>query len=419
MAALQRAILALSFVLPLCVASSSRCDEPKQLKPAHALALVRKYLTEFDAGKRTEILEEVGDAVVTTPVKFARLVVPSRYPPARPGIFHGQQFALPKELSDKPGQFSVSIPSGYNPRRMWPLVISLHGGGAVLGSGKEDMATSKEMTRLPVVLVCPDTLDHGIAQFWRNPKNEGMLRQLIKHVQTQVAIDPDRIYLVGYSMGGIGAYYLGPRLSENFAGVAPGGGAWVGVYWSSMLNTPVYIWHGVRDMRGLRFTNYDYATQASKILTEHKGYPWTLRSMNSDHPNILPGEQTLMLKWLSQFKRNPYPKRIILSSPRSVDFSGLKLPSPPDRWLVIDKIGTEKLVMPGVERGGANRKDIELPMGILDATWTEKNKLEIQSKNVQEFRVLLSPALVDLTKPLEVHVNGEKVFSETVTDRTE
>lgn len=401
-------VIALSFVQPVLG------EPPKTMTPARAQALVRQYLAEQDAEKKQKFLEEAGDAEVKSVTPLARYVVPSRYPPARPGVYHEQQLPLPAEVSDKPGRFSISIPNGYNPRRAWPLVISLHGGGANIGFGKDDMESNVEIARLPVVLVCPDTLDRSISKFWRNPINEEMLRYLIKHVQNQVAIDRDHVYLVGYSMGGIGIYYLGPRLSELFAGIGPGGGAWKGVYWASLLNTPMYIWHGKRDMRGKQFTNYDYAVEASKIMGELKDYPWTLRTMDSDHANIPNGEHVLMMKWLSQFKRDPYPKRIVLSSPRAVDFSGLKLPAPPDRWLAIDEIGTEKLVMPGVETGGAARKDHNLPMGILDAKWTDKNKLEVDAQNVVSFRVLLSPELVDFSKPLEVQVNGKQVFAEEV-----
>lgn len=389
-------------------AASAFGQEP--LTPIKARALVKRYLEEDDAGQKAELLKEAGETPADEPRVFVKALQPSRYPPARPGTFHGMKLPVPAEVSDKPIEYSISIPNGYSPRRAWPLVIGLHGGGATIGFGKDAIRTFEAVTRMPVVVACPDTADRGIKHFWRSPKNEIMLPLFIRYLSQQVSIDHDRVYLVGYSMGGIGIYYLGPRLSQHFAAIAPGGGAWQGCHWPSLLNTPIYIWHGKRDNRGKQFTNFDYAKHAASLLQElGDEYRWYFRAMDCDHANVPPAEIPAMIKWLSQFKRNAYPQRIVLSSPRATEFGGLKPPALPDRWLAIDEIGPKKLTMTALEHGGANRKDLELPMGVLDAAWTEPGKLEVKAENVKQFRVLLAPQLVKFGEPLEIKVNGEIV----------
>ena len=86
-------------------------------------------------------------------------------------------------------------------------------------------------------------------------------------------------------------------------------------------------------------------------------------------------------------------------------------PSPPDRWLTIDEIGSEKLaLMDKVALGGLNPEKKSFTMGVLDATWVEENVLEVEAKNVKSFRVLLAEQIVNFKKPLQIIVNGKTVY---------
>jgi predicted esterase len=46
----------------------------------------------------------------------------------------------------------------------------------------------------------------------------------IAHVQSQYRIDPDRIVLMGFSMGGAGAWHLGAHYTDRFVAISPGAG---------------------------------------------------------------------------------------------------------------------------------------------------------------------------------------------------
>ena len=48
---------------------------------------------------------------------------------------------------------------------------------------------------------------------------------LLKSIRQAYAIDSDRIYLMGHSMGGAGTYYLGAKYNDIWAGIAPISGA--------------------------------------------------------------------------------------------------------------------------------------------------------------------------------------------------
>ncbi len=395
-----------------CLCAAAKSDAVKPLSSSKALKLIREYLAEEDPAKKLALLDLAKHTEPKTKI-LKKALAPSRYSGGKSGISHDLQLQMPAQVSDKAATYSLAVPSSYKPNKLWPLIIGLHGGGNNSGSGKQHMALMTGINN--ALVVCPTSVDLGIQHYWRSPKNEVMLDLLVRQLSKQFPIDPNRIYLSGYSMGGIGAYYLGTRLSARYAAIAPGGGAWSSIYWQQLLNTPIYIWHGRNDMRGKQFTNYTYAKNAA-LLLEKTDTPFELRSMDCGHGNVPSSEFKRMCDWLLSKKRNPYPRRIIHASPCAKDFSVPLADSPPDRWLAIDSIGNQKLnVMGSVSQGGDNLKEIQLKMGTLDATWTKDNVLEVTSENVSEFRVLLSEELVDFKKPIHIIVNGNSVFNESVS----
>jgi predicted peptidase len=72
---------------------------------------------------------------------------------------------------------------------------------------------------------------------------------LLKSIRQQYAVDSERIYLMGHSMGGAGTYYLGGKYNGIWAGLAPisgAGGITEGT--AERYNSlPMLIMHGARD----------------------------------------------------------------------------------------------------------------------------------------------------------------------------
>src|SRR6185503_2946191 len=73
---------------------------------------------------------------------------------------------------------------------------------------------------------------------------------LLKGIREQYAIDSDRIYLMGHSMGGAGTYYLGGKYNDIWAGIAPlsgAGGIADAAAAERYKRIPVLIMHGDKD----------------------------------------------------------------------------------------------------------------------------------------------------------------------------
>lgn len=140
--------------------------------------------------------------------------------------------------------------------RLWPLLVHLHGGGG----GGDDISRLKfyplvrrldEEDDFPFVVLSPqcprgELVGHGpMGDTWS--EHAEMVDALIESVVADHRIDPDRIVVMGHSMGGYGAYYLAHRYPRRFAAVVPI--AAPGVTWWTYrpVDVPFWVFHGEQD----------------------------------------------------------------------------------------------------------------------------------------------------------------------------
>ncbi len=129
-----------------------------------------------------------------------------------------------------------------------PLLIYLHGkGNDVLSKKALGFANAcskpenyKDRPCLIYAPQCPD--ENG----WQGTTGVNLMKTL-KDLIKNLPVDENRIYVVGYSMGGYGTFAL---LNENpkmfAAGIPIAGGAQVGVA-KNLRRIPIWIWHGEKD----------------------------------------------------------------------------------------------------------------------------------------------------------------------------
>jgi len=97
------------------------------------------------------------------------------------------------------------------------LVIGLHGGGEGAGSADEP----KGKWKLPD---CIGMYPQGIRLLhdtWNTVHGENFVLTLIEIAKAQYQIDPDRVFVAGFSMGGTGSWFLAGRHPDLFAGAMP------------------------------------------------------------------------------------------------------------------------------------------------------------------------------------------------------
>jgi predicted peptidase len=137
--------------------------------------------------------------------------------------------------------------------KRWPLMLFLHGSGE-RGTDVQRVATHgpmklvKQGTNFPFIIVAPQCPPK---QLWQSET----LLQLLDEVTAKFAVDTNRIYLTGLSMGGYGAWQLGLQHPDRFAALVPicGGGNAIDVVLGpgdkgeTFKTLPVWAFHGAQD----------------------------------------------------------------------------------------------------------------------------------------------------------------------------
>jgi polyhydroxybutyrate depolymerase len=115
-----------------------------------------------------------------------------------------------------------------------PLVVVLHGGGSS-GEGMEEVTGFSAIAdRERFAVVYPDGIGgpHGLGRAWNageccgrphlfGVNDVSFIRRLIVDLSARLAVDRDRVFVVGYSNGAMLAHRIGSELSELVAGIAP------------------------------------------------------------------------------------------------------------------------------------------------------------------------------------------------------
>lgn len=175
---------------------------------------------------------------------------------ARPGAQVAVTFSREAERRFE-SHYLLFLPRSYgeDPERSWPLIVNLHGGGG-RGTDPEKLRAYPLVQRLeeepdfPFVVVtpqCPPGRPGPLGDLWT--EHADLVLAVLDEVVADYRIDEDRVSLVGHSMGGNGAWYLGHRAPERFAAIAPMSGPAVTwwVYRIAEAGIPVWVFHGERD----------------------------------------------------------------------------------------------------------------------------------------------------------------------------
>ena len=149
-------------------------------------------------------------------------------------------------------EYLLFLPSGYNKEesKKWPVIFFLHGIGErgnnvemVSKHGPHKRAEKQE--DFPFIVVAPQC---KATAYWSDEKVISDLNRLYDGILATTSCDPGRVYLTGLSMGGFGAWAWAAESPRKFAAVVPicGGGASNKV--DTLVNTPVWAFHGAKDM---------------------------------------------------------------------------------------------------------------------------------------------------------------------------
>ncbi len=97
------------------------------------------------------------------------------------------------------------------------LVIGLHGGGEGSGSADEPRSSYQRKGWMGVY---PQGIEL-VHDTWNTVHGERFVLTLIEAAKLHYDVDPDRVYVMGFSMGGTGSWFFAGRHTDLFAGASP------------------------------------------------------------------------------------------------------------------------------------------------------------------------------------------------------
>ena len=126
-------------------------------------------------------------------------------------------------IDGSPQPYGLEIPENFDFEKPAPLYVWLHG----RGDKTTDMHfIHQRMTRKSQIAPADAIVVHPFGRHCMGFKSAGEIDVLecVQHVSQQYNIDPRRVVLMGFSMGGAGAWHVGAHYADHWVAVGPGAG---------------------------------------------------------------------------------------------------------------------------------------------------------------------------------------------------
>jgi predicted peptidase len=118
-------------------------------------------------------------------------------------------------------RYQVYVPREFDRRKLWPVILFLHGGGEYGSDGMRHTnvgiatALRRDPDRFPAIVVLPQAKADNTPG-WQLEGGKAAMAALDNSIK-EFRGDLNRIYLTGLSAGGNGSWYLASKYPERFA----------------------------------------------------------------------------------------------------------------------------------------------------------------------------------------------------------
>ncbi|MFA4987836.1 MAG: dienelactone hydrolase family protein, partial [Candidatus Brocadiia bacterium] len=193
----------------------------------------------------------------------------------------------------------------------YPLYINLHGGGDSAEVNESAWETAKGQYSVSGSLIVPRSTQ-DVALSWAVPEAWPLVDRLLYESFLLRDVDPDSVYLMGYSMGGWGTLLMAPAMADRWAAcAASAGGEHVQrAFPENLRNTPIIIQIGTDDNAFQRYAlSKAYADKLKELkAADPDGYKYEYKEHKGAAHQI---DDSGNPKWLAQYTRDTYPKKIV------------------------------------------------------------------------------------------------------------
>lgn len=360
----------------------------RQERPAAAMAGLQVWLARPEAERQTDDPALARPLAEADAARVLEMLTAARRA-ALAAADHSVIAAKVLRVGDKTLKWEARVfgeapPGG---RSLW---ISMHGGGNAPPAVNDGQWRNQIRLYEPAegIYLAPraptDTWN-----LWHEPHIDGLFQRLIDAEVAVNGVNPDKVYLLGYSAGGDGVWQLAPRMADRFAAAAMMAGHPGDASLLPLRNLPFALFMGGAD--GAYDRNRHAAEKTGELARLHAvdpgGYTYVSR-IYPGLPHWMDRKDAEALPWMARFTRDPWPKRVVW----------VQDDVPHDRfyWL---RIGDAAQLKTG---------------GTIVATVAGQG-ITIEGDVPAGLTLRLCDRLVDLDRPVRVTVNGRVVFAGTVS----
>ncbi|MEM9412340.1 MAG: dienelactone hydrolase family protein, partial [Planctomycetota bacterium] len=202
---------------------------------------------------------------------------------------------------------------GVEPDRGRRLFISMHGGGGAPARVNDRQWENQIRLYEPEegIYLAPRA-PTNTWNLWHQEHIDRLFQRVIEDAIVFGNVDPNRIHLMGYSAGGDGVYQLAPRMADQLAAAAMMAGHPNDAKPFGLRNIGFTIHMGGQDSA---YDRNKKAVEWKEWLRELKdqdpnGYEHSV-TIHNEHGHWMQRDDRVAVPWMSQFKRNPYPKKVV------------------------------------------------------------------------------------------------------------
>jgi dienelactone hydrolase len=275
---------------------------------------------------------------------------------------------------------------GEKPKDGWNLFISLHGGGNDPGGQVNESQWHNQIKLYQPensLYVCPRA-PTNTWDLWHQSHIDGLFDRLIQDAIVLGDVDPNHVYVMGYSAGGDGVYRLAPRMADRWAAASMMAGHPGDVSPLSLRNIGFALHVGGDDAAYDR--NKIGAQWEIKLDDLQKADPQGYQHQVEVHPgkpHWMDLEDAVAVPWMEKFTRNPIPDKVVwMQGDKTHDRS---------YWLATPAAQAKKgqLIV-------ASRKDQTIDI--------EK------TTGVKTVTILLNDKMLDLDQPVTIKSGDKELF---------
>ncbi|MCH7729646.1 MAG: alpha/beta hydrolase [Planctomycetes bacterium] len=284
---------------------------------------------------------------------------------------------------------------GKKPNGGRSLFISLHGGGGGAPQqakqvNDQQWENQKRLYRLEEGVYLVPRAPTNTWNLWHQGHIDRMFDRLIENLVVFEDINPNRVYVMGYSAGGDGVYQLAPRMADRWAGAAMMAGHPNETSPLGLRNVAFTLHVGGHDK------DYDrnkVALQWQEKLGELRkadpaGYfHWAKIYANKGH--WLDREDAAAIPWMAKQSRNPIPERVVW---KQDDVTHSRF-----YWLAVDKENRR-----GRSEVFANRNG---------------QQVDVKANGIDRLTLRFNDEMLDLDQPVTISSRGKQIFQGKL-DRT-